>query len=77
MRWKNVKTAARVVDPAGQVFHVLPRVLPTMVQLRNNQHRCITLAIDPEAYVPTLFDPEAVAIDNLSTCFTLEFLGER
>lgn len=77
-RWQDVSTGARVVDPAGQMFHVLPRFLPTLVQLRDRSGRTHTMAVDPNANVPTMLEPHDVAVANLVQAFPgLEYLGER
>jgi hypothetical protein len=77
-RWQNVKTGMRVVDPAGQTFHVLPRFLPTLVQLRDRSGRTHTMAVDPNANVPTMLELHDIAVANLATAFpNLEYLGER
>ena len=85
-RWKDVGTGSRVIDPAGQVFHVLPRVVGFMVQLRSRRRHGMrlapdmvaTLAPDPEAYVPRLLEPSDIAVAQLAVAFpTLEFLWEE
>lgn len=78
-RWQDVPTGARVVDPAGQVFHVLPRVVPFLAQLRSPRGDVtVTLPVSPTAYVPRLLETHDVAVANLTGTFpTLEFLWER
>lgn len=78
-RWQDVPTGARVIDPAGQVFHVLPRVVPFMAQLRSGRgDLTITLPVDPMAYVPRLLEAQDIAAANLTQAFSsLEFLWER
>lgn len=78
-RWQDVPTGARVVDPTGQVFYVLPRVVPFLVQLRSLRgDLTVTLPVDPMAYVPRLLEAQDIAVANLATAFpSLEFLWER
>jgi hypothetical protein len=78
-RWRDVTAGSRVIDPAGQVFYVLPRVVPFLVQLRAVRgDLTVTLPIpNPDTYVPRLLEPIDIAISNLSQAFTLEFIQER
>jgi len=71
-RWKEVPVSARVIDPAGNVFHVLPQIFPNLAQLRGVDGKTHCLPIDPESFVPRLYDPEDQAIDCLRRHFTLE-----
>jgi len=78
-RWQDVPTGARVIDPAGQVFYVLQRVVPFLVQLRAPRgDLTVTLPVSPMAYVPRLLEAQDIAITNLAAAFAaLEFLQER
>ena len=77
-RWKDVKTGARVIDPAGQLFHVLPRVIPFLAQLRDRHGRTHTLPVDPSAFAPVMLEAHDIAVANLINHFPdLEYLGEK
>lgn len=69
-RWRDVESGERVIDPAGRMFHVFPRVIPTMVQLRQDRTTQVhTLVVDPNANVPVVFDEHAIAVANLRAHF--------
>lgn len=78
-RWQDVPTGARVIDPAGQLFHVLPRVVPFLAQLRSRRGDItVTLPVDPMIYVPRMLEAHDIAVANLAAAFpTLEFLWEN
>jgi len=78
-RWRDVPTGARVIDPAGQMFYVLPRVAPFVVQLRAPRgDLTVTLTPNPDVYVPRLLEPIDIAVTNLIQAFpSLEFLQEK
>lgn len=75
-RWRDVKAPARVIDPAGAVWHVLPGTIPglPLVTIRNETGQTRMLPVDPDAFVPLLYEPEDVAVTNLSQFFDLEYL---
>jgi len=76
-RWRDVTNGMRVIDPAGQMFHVLPRFLPALVQLRDRSGHTHTMSVDPNVNVPTMLEPHDIAISNLAAAFPgLEYLGE-
>lgn len=78
-RWQDVPAGARVIDPAGQIFHVLPWVVPFLAQLRSPRgDLTVTLPVTPAAFVPRLLEPHDIAVANLRAAFpALEFLWER
>lgn len=75
-RWRDVPPHARVIDPAGAVWHVLPPAIPGLpvVTVRNAAGHARTMPIDPSAFVPMLYEPEDIAVTNLSAHFDLEYL---
>lgn len=72
-RWRDVKAADRVMDPTGAVFHVLPRVVPFLVQLRpihsHGRPQTVTIAVNPDAHVPVIFDPETILLNAMREHF--------
>lgn len=76
-RWEEVPDSARVIDPAGNVFHVLERTFPGVVSLRAADGSTHALSPDPQAYVPRIYDLEAAAVDTLRRHFKTEFLREE
>jgi len=76
-RWKDVKVDARVIDPSGQMFHVKPRVVDFLVQVADRHGNVHTIPIDPNAYVPVLFEMYDIAVTNLSKHFALDYRGEK
>lgn len=75
--WRNVPDHARVLDPAGNVFHVLPRLLPGVVQVRGARGQTFTLPAPPDELVPVVLEPGDLAVRTLAQHFSLEFLEER
>lgn len=75
-RWQDVEPGTRVKDPAGQIFHVLSRFGP-LVRVRDLKGEDHVITIDPGAHVPTVLDPEDLAVACLRKHFpTIEFLKE-
>jgi hypothetical protein len=67
----------RVIDPAGQIFHVLPCFLPTLVQIRDRSGHTHALPVNPDANVPVMLEAHDIAVTNLGNAFTVEYLGEK
>lgn len=67
-RWRDVQTGDRVIDPTGRTFHVLPRTLPFLAEVLSGS-TVHTIAVDPNANVPTILDAHSVAVDNLRQAF--------
>lgn len=75
-RWRDVRAPARVLDPAGVVWHVLPPAIPGLpvVTVRDAAGNTRCLPIDPDTFVPMLYDHEDVAVAHLGKHFDLEYL---
>lgn len=76
-RWRDVPAGARVVDPAGQRWHVLS-VLPGIVTVRGRYGETHTMTVAPDGLVSVLHEPEDYAAQALRAGFpSLTYLGER
>lgn len=74
-RWRDVQAGTRVKDPAGQIFHVLSRFGPMVILAATPSGQRVTITIDPDAFVPTLFEPQDIVLTNLRTAFPdIEYL---
>lgn len=73
-RWQDVPANARVIDPAGQVFHTLAPVFPGVRSVRDAKGNTFAIQAPAEQYVPRLYELEDGAIDALSQHFRLEYL---
>ena len=76
-RWRDVPPHARVIDPVGVIWHVLPPALPGLpvVTVRGQAGETRTMPIDHNAFVPMLYESEDIAVTNLTACFDLDYLG--
>lgn len=75
-RWRDVRAPARVIDPAGKVWHVLTPYIAglALVSIRDETGSTRVLPVDLDAFIPVLYESEDVAVANLAACFDLEFL---
>lgn len=73
-RWRDVPACARVMDPAGQIFHTLPQVMPGIAGVRDSGGHTHFITADPDTYVPRVYEPLDAAVDVLRQYFDLEFL---
>lgn len=75
-RWQDVPANARVIDPAGQVFHALAPAFPGIRAVRDAKGNTFAVQAPPQQYVPRLYELEDGAVAVLSQHFQLEFLRE-
>lgn len=77
-RWNDVQAGERVIDPAGQTFHVISRFGAFVCLAQTPSGKRFSMAVRTDDYIPTVFDVETIAIANLRKHFpSIEYLGER
>lgn len=76
-RWNDVQAGERVIDPAGQTFHVISRFGTFVCLAQVPSGKRFSMAIRTDDFIPTIFDVETIAIANLRKAFgQVEFLKE-
>lgn len=74
-RWADIQPGDRLLDPARQMFHVKHR-FGGLVVVTDRQGRDWPMTVNPDAFIPRVFEPQDVALNTIRQLFTVEFIKE-